>query len=233
MNARLLAMVITLLLAVTSSTSAQVARPGAISGQGGITVVGRGSLRVRPDVVRFTARFSLRPTSMDALLSQVDAVTQGFVQAGVDANAISREIGPLFAPQMQNQGIELTVNGTARPAPPAQLAAMYARVMTSLNPITGVTFQSFNASYGLQDCAAGEEQARAAALADARRRAQAIAHDAGVTLGDLLNASETTLGPVSCNVVQQGVQNGSLDMSPQPMVTVNTQITVTYSVLRP
>lgn len=233
MNARLLAMATSLLLAVTSAASAQMPRPGAISGQGGITVVGRAAVRVRPDVVRFTARFSLRPTSMDALLSQVDTVTQGFVQAGVDANAISREIGPLFAPQMQNQGIELTVNGTSRPAPVAQLAGMYARVMTSLNPISGVTFQSFNAIYGLQDCASGEEQARAAALADARRRAQAIAHDAGVTLGELLNASETSLGPVSCNVVQPGVQNGSLDMSPQPMVSVNMQITVTYSVLRP
>lgn len=233
MRARLFLMASLLLLASTSVASSQVIRAGGAlpaSSPGGITVVGRSVVRVRPDVVRFTARFNLRPMSMDGLLSQIDAVTQGFVKAGVDANTMSHDLGPIYAPQMQNQGIELTVSGSAHPAPAAQLAAVYQKVMTSLSPINGVTFQNFSASFGLQDCSAAEEQARSGAIADAHRRAQAIARDENVSLGALLGVSETTIAPLSCNNVQQNVQNGTLDMSAQPMVSVTMQLTVTYAV---
>jgi uncharacterized protein YggE len=161
---------------------------------------------------------------MDALLSQIDTVTQAFAKAGVDVNTLSRDVGPIYA---QNQAIELTINGSARPAPAAQLAATYQNVMTSVANVSGLAFQNLSASYALQDCAAAEEQARVAAIADAHRRAQAIAHDEGVGLGDLLSASEATYG--ACPV-QQNVQNGALDMSAQPMVTLTTQLTVTYAV---
>jgi len=234
MRARLFLVASLLMLATTVSASGQVIRAGgalpAGSAPGGITVVGRAVVRVRPDVVRFTARFNLRPASMDGLLSQIDAVTQGFVKAGVDANTMSHDLGPIYAPQMQNQGIELTVSGSAHPAPAAQLAAIYQKVMTSLNPINGVTFQNFSASFALQDCSAAEEQARAGAIADAHRRAQAIARDENVSLGALLGASETIIAPLSCNNVQQNVQNGTLDMSAQPMVSVTMQLTVTYGI---
>ena len=222
-----------LLLASTATASGQVVRPPlslpASASSGGISVVGRASIRLRPDLLRFTARFSLRPTSMDALLAQIDAVTQAFAKAGVDANTLSRDVGPIYA---QNQAIELTINGSARPAPAAQLASTYQNVMMSVANVSGLAFQNFSASYALQDCTAAEEQARVAAIADAHRRAQAIAHDEGVSLGDLLSASENTFGSAACPI-QPNFQSGALDMSAQPMVSLTTQVTVTYAIRRP
>ena len=222
MSIRLLAMVFALVPAVTSGASGQVIRPAA----DGITVVGRSTIRVRPDILRFTARFSLRPPSMDALLSQVDQVSQAFVKAGIDADTLSRDVGPIYGP---SQGIELTINGSANPAPAAQLAATYQRVMASVASVSGLSFQNFNATFGVKDCTAAEEQARKAAVADAHRRALAVAQDEGVTLGAVQNVSETLLAPLTCSAVPQ-FQNGALDMSPQPMVNVGLQISVTYEI---
>lgn len=217
-------------VALGARASAQLARPAGVPlGGGGITTTGRSSVLFRPDVVRFTVRFSMRPPSIDALLSEIDTVVQAFVKAGIDQQSLSREMGPIYAP---SQGIQLTISGATKPAPPAQLAKMYGKVMDSLGNVSGLTFQGFSAGYGLQDCAFAQEQARRSAIADAHQRAQAIAHDAGVTLGAVTAVNEVPYGPVCDGVVVQQTQNGALEMSPQPMVTVTSQITVTYAIAR-
>lgn len=107
-------------------------------------------------------------------------------------------------------------------------AVLAAATDAGANSIHGVSF-------GIDDSAALEAEARKAAMADARQRAEDLAGLAGVTLGEVLQISLGTGGgyPVP---MYKSVRMEAMDASAAPSVSagelsVNVQLQVTWAIM--
>ena len=76
------------------------------------------------------------------------------------------------------------------------------------------------------DCANLRTKARALAVADAKRRANALAHEAGVQLGRVLAISANEAGNETCMQQEYIGPNG---MGNQPFASLNDLLTVRVS----
>jgi hypothetical protein len=136
------------------------------------------------------------PPSMTA--AQLDPIVQALVGGGVASDAItvtvpatndmvagpgSPETGEILAevPTPEKQQLADLVDAARQAAKGANLSMFH----------VGATFEA-------SDCASLTQQAREAAVADARARAEGLAHTIGTTLGELMQAAETPYyGPES------------------------------------
>ena len=155
-----------------------VARPGAPA-TGGIVVQGRGVARVAAKTLGFTA--AARGPAQD------DAVVAAMKAAGIDDAAVG-----VPGPQIFLGGNQPTqLRGSIRNASAAKLASIARAASAYLQSHPGTAIDSVQFFARLDDCAVVEQTARAAALADARRKAQAIAASASVGLGSVTGVVET------------------------------------------
>ena len=105
---------------------------------------------------------------------------------------------------------------------------------------TSYGLQASNVVFGLKNCPDVEQQAWHAALADAKQRAQRLADQTGVQLGDLLAVSEVTAAPTPYSSASTGCQ--SLERPPaygtllsgaentEERVTIEAALQVTYAI---
>jgi Protein of unknown function (DUF541) len=160
---------IVLLLPLTASAQIPVPRgaPGP-SSVSGITVQGRGIARFSVKDVQFTA-FTRGNADEASVIAALRA-------AGVE-NPV---VGPP-GPQISNGG-PTVLRGTIRDVSAAKLDALRraGAAYVSTHPGTAIDSVTFAAPAGT--CAPHEDAARNAAIADARRRAQAVASMTGLTL---------------------------------------------------
>jgi uncharacterized protein YggE len=168
--------------------------PGATAG--GITVVGEGTVRIKPDVARAQIGVEVMMDSVKAAseankerleavltalqeqgIAETDIQTSGF---SVYAERFGPE-GPLPEDQI-NYRVSNNVNVTVRDLDTLG-AVLDAAIEAGANNIYGVEFS-------LDDPTTVESQARQSAVADAEAKATELAELTGVTLGNVVSVSE-------------------------------------------
>ncbi len=176
MKKRLALLAVMLLPLAASAQGPPIPRTGAAAG-GGITVAGYGAVHVAVKTVQFTAQ-ARGVTDEAGALAALRA-------AGVEEPVL----GPYGA--RISRGDSVLVRGTVRNVTRAKLDRIgeAAAAYVLAHPGAAVDNVVFNAR--LDDCAGSEQTARTAALSDARRKADAIAAVAGVSIDGVASVSES------------------------------------------
>jgi uncharacterized protein len=171
--------------AVAAGLSAEALGAGAAVAPAGITVVGTGSVTVAPDTAEWSFGVQTSADSADAALNAnseaMDGVIAALRDAGISGDDLQTEQVAVY-PRTSNDGLRIvgydasnTVSTTIRELGQAG-GIVDAAVAAGANQVYGpsLTVSDADAQYG-----AAVDQA----FDDARRRAEAIAQKAGVTLG--------------------------------------------------
>ncbi|HEY4440170.1 MAG TPA: SIMPL domain-containing protein [Candidatus Elarobacter sp.] len=142
----------------------------------GITVLGRASVRVPVRTVRFLAYARGIADEQDVL--------SAMRSAGVE--------DPILGPGGFGNGSngQTLVRGTITGASRAKLERIAAAAADYVRAHPGLALDNVQFAPRLDDCATFEETARTQAIADARRRAGAIAAAAGLALGPVTGVNE-------------------------------------------
>ena len=150
--------------------------PGALSGAAGITVQGRGAVRFPVKDVQFIAQ-----AHGDA---DEAAVLAALRAAGVENPAIGPAGPQLYA------NASTTLRGTVRDVSRAKLESLGRAAAAYMLAHPGTRLDGVNFSVPNEACAPHEQEARAAAVADARRKAQSLAALTGMTVEGVAAVSE-------------------------------------------
>jgi uncharacterized protein YggE len=158
------------------AASAQGAPAPRAPGPGGITVQGYGSVRIAVKAVQLTAQ-------VRGVVDEANALA-ALRAAGVEDPAIGPNGSRI------GNGTQVLVRGTIRGVTHAKLdhIAEAAAAYVAAHPGLAIDNVAFFAR--LDDCAQSEQTARAAALADARRKADAIALLASVSIDGVATVNE-------------------------------------------
>ena len=200
---------------------------------GGITVVGEGTVRARPDVITLRLGVETNAQTASAALSQARAASERVIQR-------LRELGVAEA-DLQTTGLNVfriqdgpPMGGGMGGAPNAPTtyrgwAGVSATVpdVAKAGTVLEAAMQSGatsleNMQFGLRDDAALRRQAVAAAIGDARPQAEAMASAAGLRLGAVRAVTELVgTGPLrrKGGGAAEGITPGELN------VTVSVQVT--------
>jgi hypothetical protein len=215
----------------------------------GITVVGRAEAKARPD----GARVALAIGSGEGFGSsgqgfelvdekELEPVVAALVKAGAPRDDIVVDAfasGPYERAGAQVEFKWPRADGVRKPIEAAQVAA---------RKQTDYSLQNANIQFTIHDCAPVEEKAFAAALRDARGRAERLAKLAGLKLGDVRALAEVTgssspydfASPSGCAAFENvnfsssaliatfGTPNGRPDQ-----VSVSVALQVTFDVAEP
>ena len=178
-----LAFLAIMLLPVAASAQAPLQIPRAAGSAAGITVSGYGAARVAVKTVHFIAQARGVADEASALAAMR--------AAGVEEPVL----GPYGA--RISRGESVLVRGTVRDVTHAKLdrIAAAAAAYVVAHPGTSVDSVVFNPRF--DDCAGFEQTARTAALTDARRKADAIAALAGVSIEGVTSVNETSGCPAA------------------------------------
>jgi len=146
------------------------------SGIGGISVQGTGSVRIPVKTVQVAAQ-------VRGVIDEPGALA-ALRAAGVEDPVFGTN-GPRIGSNTQ-----LFVRGAIRAVTRAKLDHIGEAAVAYMAAHTGTTIDNVMFSARLEDCAQPEQTARAAALADARRKADAIAVLAGVSIDGVATVNE-------------------------------------------
>lgn len=220
-------------VAAAAPAMAQPVPQGAAPAQ--VTVVGVGTARATPDTARVEIGVETEAdTTADALAennTQVQRVIDRIQQLGVeeaDIQTSSFNISPSYnrdGDEITGYTVRNTVNVTIRDL--AQAGDVLDEVVAvGANRVFGISFS-------VDDPAALQETARAAAVANARARAEQLADAAGVTLGDVLVITENigagppvpVLSAPSADTAAESVpvQSGQQEISASVQITYALQ----------
>jgi uncharacterized protein len=166
-------------LAASAQAPPLQSRPfGTPPSAGGITVAGRGLVRIPVKTLRFAA-YARGPADEKGALAAMRA-------AGVDDPAI----GPA-GPQISfNNGGPTMLRGTIHDASQAKLERIGVAALDYIRAHPGATLDNVQFAPHIDDCPTAEQTARTMAIADARRKAEAIAAATGLTLGPVIAVNE-------------------------------------------
>lgn len=210
-----------------------------------ITLSGSGELKLAPDAAVVSIGVSSEAkTAKDALAANTRAVT-GIVEqvkaAGIEPKNLRTaqfSINPVHATRKRADGREVTeVVGyqvanlvAVRVAPIEKLGGLLDQVVQQgANQINGLDFVVDGADRKL-------DEARAAAIADARRKAEIYATGAGVKLGRVLSIAEGGAQPMP---VFKATRAMAAEMAAAPVPveagteTLSTQVSVTWELVNP
>jgi len=203
----------------------------------GITVMGRGVVRVPPDRMRivvhfFQARVSSAPSapSTPSLTMPVDDVGRLVAQTmranGVPDAQWQYALVGNFTPATTSGFIEGTIAKPTRESVEAIARKIFASLPESLS--TSGQNAQIQISLQLDDCAAAEARAQQAAMADAHARAAATAHAFGVRLGPIFAVNESQTFPSPACDTQS--ENAGVTFNGGTSGTLSVPITVTATV---
>lgn len=192
------------LAACNGSLPTQAAAPAqqaTVPAAGGITVVGQGTAYGQPDQATVIVGVdTFAPTVAEATAQNqatLDDVMAALEAAGIAAEDIQTTNYSLYAEQIYgDRGPE----GIAGYRVSNQVNVKIRDIALVGDVLAAVTEAGANAIYGVNfsvaDPAALEAEARAAAMEDARKRAESLAELGGVSLGDIQIISEVVGTPV-------------------------------------
>ena len=224
--------------APTGAASSGVGIPGRT-----ITVVGRGEVKVQPEVANTTVGVEALAPTVDAAMEDAQARMDAVLAALEELGIATRDI------QTSNFSINFERTGQVSPTPAGQaqstqpegfyrVSNMVQITIRDLDQVATVIDEAVKAgannvwgiSFGLDDTDTLEEQARADAVKDAQARAESLAELNGVQVGDVVSISEV-VGNVGQPMfaAAEGRGGGGTPVEPGE-VTFSTQIQVVYSI---
>lgn len=202
------------LLPLAASAQTAVPPQRGVSGAGtpGIVVQGRGAVRYAVKTVTFAAQ--VRGYADEA------AALAAMRAAGID-DAV---IGPPGS-QISN-GTQSMLRGTVRDVTRAKLERIALAGADFMRTHPGITMDGVNVFPATEGCSVHEQAAREAAFADARRKAQAIAALAGLTLDGIAAVNEVG----GCPNAGDPPTFGYGPSGPFDLATLTASISVTESI---
>jgi uncharacterized protein len=223
-------------LIVTLGAAAQAQQPQS-PGAARVVVIGEGSVTVPPDYAEIksgvTTRAKTAKEAADANAKLMTAIATALTDSGVDQKNIQTaqfSVQPIYMQQQSNAERKLSgftvsnqVNVTIRQI--AKLGDIVDRLVTAgATDIGDIEFLH-------SDPAKLLDQARAAAIADARHKAELYAQAAGLSLG---RAAWITEDPGYAPVMPMAAMRGGLAKMATPIApgedTLNVRITVGFDV---
>lgn len=202
-----------------------------------LTVTGQGQVSAQPDMAMITLGVSSRAATAAEAMTR-NATAQGAVidtlkGAGVEARDI------------QTSGLSLspTLDYSQDGAPPRLTGYAAANSVTvRLRDISGMgavldqlvasgANEIGNISFTREDMSAAEDEARAAAVRDARRRAEIMAGAAGMRLGPLLRLSDTPASSQPVPVMRAMAPSDSATPIEAGELTVSADVTAIFAML--
>ncbi len=162
----------------------------------GITVLGTAEQTAKPDgaLVRLTVGSGSDfgpggPTFALVEQSEIDPVVHAVEKAGAEHVTVDRFGQSLYGPSQNAAQISLASHS------PSEVETVIAAAQEAVRKHTDYNLQSANVVFTLSNCAAVEQKAWKAAIADARTRAERLAALSGAHLGEVLAVSEATATP--------------------------------------
>lgn len=205
-----------------------------------ITVVGEGKVKVEPDIARINIGVeTLLPSvreATDANNKLVDGVLAALVEAGVAAddiqtsgfNVYAERFGPAgpLPENETNYRVSNTVNVVVRDLTKIS-DVLDAAINAGANNIYGIEF-------ALDDTSAVESEARAAAVENARAKAEELAGLTSVTIGNVVAVSEVVGAQPYFNAFRSSADamGGGGGPSIQPgQLSLSLQLQVVYEIV--
>ncbi len=176
-----------------------------VAGPRTITVVGRGEVKVKPDVATTTVGVEALGPTVDAAMADAEARMTSVLNALKGMGIADKDIQTSnFSINFERQPDQPTVTAQATPGkftPPAgfyRVSNMVQVTIRDLDTVGDVIDTAVKAgannvwgiSFSLDNTKALEGQAREAAVDDAKARAQSLAGLTGVQVGDVVSVSE-------------------------------------------
>jgi uncharacterized protein YggE len=189
--------------------AAQDATPATANRPAVVAVLGHGTVTVTPDTASVTIGVDVTlPTLSEAqseATAQMKAVIEAVKAAGVAENDIRTEHFNVSIQQHYDNttrqyefiGYQVANRVGVKVRDLSKVGTLLEGVVDAgANSIHGITF-------GVDDPSDAESRSRASAVADARKRAEELAHAAGVTLGRVLSISEGVEHPMPYSGIQE------------------------------
>jgi uncharacterized protein YggE len=197
----------------------------------GVEVGGVGTASGTPDVLRFTVGVEVSADGVDGALSGADDAARRVLAALREADVPERDVqtaGVSVYPRYGNEGERIT-GYTARHDLSVTLRDIGAAgaVIASLADAGGDAARVEGLAYALEDDAEVQAQARAAAFADARRRAEQYADLVGRELGEVLWVRENVSAPAPMPYAAADEAAGGRALALEPG---SSEVTVTAEV---
>ena len=227
-------------VAPARTASAQGTVPAPQQGQGLITVVGEGKVKVEPDTARINIGVEvMRPTvreATDANQELVAAVLDALRQAGIPDEDMQTSGFSVYAERYGPNGplpedevnyrVTNTVQVTVRDLGTIG-DVLDAAIEAGANNIYGIEFL-------LEDRDAAESEARAAAVADAEAKAAELAELNGVSVGNVVAISEIIGATPFFNnaMMAQGMGGGAAPSIQPGQLDLTLQLQISYALVQ-
>ncbi len=211
-----------------------------------ITVVGRGEVKVKPDVAHTTVGVEALGPTVDAAMADAEARMTSVLAALKKMGIADKDIQTSnFSINFERQMDQKPVTAQATPGkfePPAGFYRVSNMVQVTIRDLTKVgdvidtavkagANNVWGISFGLDDTKALESQAREAAVKDARARAESLAGLTNVQVGDVISVSEVIGNqPMPMYSAAEGRGGGGGTPAEPGEVTFTTQIQVVYAI---
>ncbi len=197
----------------------------------GVEVGGVGTATGTPDVLRFTVGVEVTADGVDDALSGADDAARGVIAALADADVPKADVQTANVsvyPRYGDEGERIT-GYTARHDLSVTLRDIGAAgaVIASVADAGGDAARIEGVSYALEDDEAVRAEARSAAFADARRRAQQYAELVDRELGEVLWVRENVSTPAPLPYAADEAAAGGRAMALEPgsaAVTVTAEV---------
>jgi uncharacterized protein YggE len=236
-------------LPVNAAPAGQAATPAA-AGQvvpRTITVVGRGEVKVKPDVAHTTVGVEALGETVDAAMADAEARMTSVLAALKGMGIADKDIQTSnFSVNFERQMEPKPATAQATPGtfePPAgfyrvsNMVQVTIRDMATVGDVIDTAVKAgannvWGINFGLENTAALESQAREAAVKDAKARADSLAGLNSVQVGDVIAISEVIGNqpmPMYSVAEARGMGGGGTSAEPGE-VTFTTQVQVVYGI---
>lgn len=174
-----------------------------------ITVVGQGSVQIEPDVAHVSIGVETSAETVGAAVEQNEAKMASILAALEEVGIAEKDIQTMhYSVQLERypEPMPRTVGDeSGEPKPQYRVSNMANVTVRKMDNVGGVLDAVIEAganniwgvSFGLEDPAVAQADARSKAIADAQARAEALAELSGVSLGPVMSISEVIAGGVA------------------------------------
>jgi uncharacterized protein YggE len=239
------------ILAIPSRALAQDATPAAAISGGTVTVLGSGTVKVKPDTALVQIGINIQQETLPGALDEANATMSAIITtltglgiaeddaqtANFNVYAVrdyakegsSSQLPPLVGYSVTNQ-VAVTIRDLVwqQGMPSEKIGEVItAAIEAGANDIYGVTFS-------VDDTKNAEREARALAVENANERAAELASAAGKQVGEVVAISEgVTFSPIGYTAMSEGDQRGGAGGVPimGGTVEIAIDVTVTYELL--
>jgi len=232
-----------IVLAVLGAVAGAGCAPGqgASTGTETISVTGYGEARGNPDIATLNVGVNVANSGIDAAVEEsnetVARITAaltglGILEADIQTTSFNVWREDIYSPESGQ------VTGEYRYHVDSSVQ-VNVREITRASEVLKVAIENganniYGPSFAIDNTDVLAAKARAAAVADARARAEQVAAELGLTLGEVTSVKEVSGGPVYAYFAAAGQGGGGGEGPPlsEGSLTVNIQLEVSFAIVR-